>query len=165
MTLLQRQGYTLDTVLPAGAICYLRATANLSTGGIAVDRTDDHHPKYLAGAAGFQIIGLDIIGLDIVTPDITKPLREVEGVIVEVNAAPGFRMHVCPRVGLARNVAAPVWICCFPIADGRFPSCDHRYQRQDNHNALIAHIYRQTRRVVGYTTTDGIYIDDHVVKR
>ncbi|HEY9830570.1 MAG TPA: cyanophycin synthetase, partial [Stenomitos sp.] len=75
MTLLQRQGYTLDTVLPAGAICYLRATANLSTGGIAVDRTDDIHPEniWLAQRVS-KIIGLDIIGLDIVTPDITKPL-------------------------------------------------------------------------------------------
>jgi cyanophycin synthetase len=168
MTLLQRQGYTLDTVLPAGAICYLRATANLSTGGIAVDRTDDIHPEniWLAQRVS-KIIGLDIIGLDIVTPDITKPLREVEGVIVEVNAAPGFRMHVCPSVGLARNVAAPVLDMLFPNSGtGRIPIIAITGTNgKTTTTRLIAHIYRQTRRVVGYTTTDGIYIDDHVVEK
>jgi cyanophycin synthetase len=168
MTLLQRQGYTLDTVLPAGAICYLRATANLSTGGIAVDRTDDIHPEniWLAQRVS-KIIGLDIIGLDIVTPDITKPLRDVEGVIVEVNAAPGFRMHVCPSVGLARNVAAPVLDMLFPNGGtGRIPIIAITGTNgKTTTTRLIAHIYRQTRRVVGYTTTDGIYIDDHVVEK
>ncbi len=168
MTLLQRQGYTLDTVLPAGAICYLRATANLSTGGIAVDRTDDIHPEniWLAQRVS-KIIGLDIIGLDIVTPDITKPLRDVEGVIVEVNAAPGFRMHVCPSVGLARNVAAPVLDMLFPHGGtGRIPIIAITGTNgKTTTTRLIAHIYRQTRRVVGYTTTDGIYIDDHVVEK
>lgn len=168
MTLLQRQGYTLDTVLPAGAMCYLRATANLSTGGIAVDRTDDIHPEniWLAQRVS-KIIGLDIIGLDIVTPDITKPLREVDGVIVEVNAAPGFRMHVCPSVGLARNVAAPVLDMLFPNSGtGRIPIIAITGTNgKTTTTRLIAHIYRQTRRVVGYTTTDGIYIDDHVVEK
>jgi cyanophycin synthetase len=168
VTLLQRQGYTLDTVLPAGAICYLRATANLSTGGIAVDRTDDIHPEniWLAQRVS-KIIGLDIIGLDIVTPDITKPLRDVEGVIVEVNAAPGFRMHVCPSVGLARNVAAPVLDMLFPNGGtGRIPIIAITGTNgKTTTTRLIAHIYRQTGRVVGYTTTDGIYIDDHVVEK
>lgn len=103
--LLDKKGYTLETVLPVGEVCYLRATANLSTGGIAVDRTDDIHPEnvWLAQRV-VKIIGLDIAGIDIVTPDISKPLREVDGVIVEVNAAPGFRMHVCPSEGIPRNV-------------------------------------------------------------
>ena len=168
LTLLQRQGYTLDTVLPSGAICYLRATANLSTGGIAVDRTDDIHPEnvWLAQRVA-KIIGLDIIGLDIVTPDITKPLRDVEGVIVEVNAAPGFRMHVCPSVGLARNVAAPVLDMLFPNGGtGRIPIIAITGTNgKTTTTRLIAHIYRQTGRIVGYTTTDGIYIDDHVVEK
>jgi cyanophycin synthetase len=123
MDLLQRQGYTLETVLNPGEICYLRATANLSTGGIAVDRTDDIHPEniWLAQRVA-KIIGLDIAGIDVVTPDITQPLREVDGVIVEVNAAPGFRMHVCPSVGLPRNVAAPVMDMLFPNGkSGRIP--------------------------------------------
>lgn len=98
--LLERQGYTLDSVLAKDEICYLRATANLSTGGIAVDRTDEIHPENVWLAQRIvKIIGLDIAGIDIVTSDISRPLREVDGVIVEVNAAPGFRMHVAPSQG------------------------------------------------------------------
>lgn len=171
LTLLQRQGYTLDTILPSGAICYLRATANLSTGGIAVDRTDDIHPEnvWLCQRVA-KIIGLDIAGIDVVTPDITKPLRDVGGVIVEVNAAPGFRMHVCPSVGLARNVAAPVLDMLFPNGGnggtGRIPIIAITGTNgKTTTTRLIAHIYRQTGRVVGYTTTDGIYIDDHLVEK
>ena len=168
LTLLQRQGYTLDTVLPEEEVCYLRATANLSTGGIAVDLTDDIHPEnvWLAQRVS-KIIGLDIIGLDIVTPDITKPLRDVDGVIVEVNAAPGFRMHVCPSVGLARNVAAPVLDMLFPNGGtGRIPIIAITGTNgKTTTTRLIAHIYRQTGRIVGYTTTDGIYIDDHLVEK
>ncbi|MDP8966400.1 MAG: cyanophycin synthetase [Cyanobacteriota bacterium] len=168
LDLLQRQGYTLDTVLDPGAICYLRATANLSTGGIAVDRTDDIHPEniWLAQRVA-KIIGLDIAGIDVVTPDITQPLRDVDGVIVEVNAAPGFRMHVCPSVGLPRNVAAPVMDMLFPNGkSGRIPIISITGTNgKTTTTRLIAHIYRQTGQVVGYTTTDGIYIDDHVVEK
>ena len=167
-SVLQRQGYTLDTVLSGGEVCYLRATANLSTGGIAVDRTDDIHPEniWLAQRVA-KIIGLDIAGIDIVTPDITQPLRDVDGVVVEVNAAPGFRMHVCPSVGLARNVAAPVLDMLFPNGKpGRIPIIAITGTNgKTTTTRLIAHIYRQTGQVVGYTTTDGIYIDDHVVEK
>lgn len=168
LDLLDRQGYTLDTVLNTGEICYLRATANLSTGGIAVDRTDDIHPEniWLAQRVA-KIIGLDIAGIDVVTPDITVPLREVDGVIVEVNAAPGFRMHVCPSVGLPRNVAAPVMDMLFPNGkSGRIPIIAVTGTNgKTTTTRLIAHIYRQTGQVVGYTTTDGIYIDEHVVEK
>ncbi|MCA1992638.1 MAG: cyanophycin synthetase, partial [Coleofasciculus sp. S288] len=167
-SLLEKQGYTLDTVLPPGEICYLRATANLSTGGIAVDRTDDIHPEniWLAERVA-KIIGLDIAGIDIVTPDITKPLRDVDGVVVEVNAAPGFRMHVCPSIGLPRNVAAPVMDMLFPSGKtGRIPIIAITGTNgKTTTTRLTAHIYRQTGQTVGYTTTDGIYIDDHVVEK
>jgi cyanophycin synthetase len=166
--LLKRQGYTLETVLNPGEVCYLRATANLSTGGIAVDRTDDIHPEniWLLQRVA-KIIGLDIAGIDVVTPDISKPLRDVDGVIVEVNAAPGFRMHVCPSQGLPRNVAAPVMDMLFPNShSGRIPIIAITGTNgKTTTTRLIAHIYRQTGQIVGYTTTDGIYIDDHVVEK
>lgn len=112
---MERQGYNLDSVLPKDEVVYLRATANLSTGGIAIDRTDDIHPEniWLMERVA-KVIGLDIAGIDVVTSDISKPLRETNGVIVEVNAAPGFRMHVAPSQGLPRNVAAPVLDMLFP---------------------------------------------------
>lgn len=166
--LLERQGYTLETVLSDGEICYLRATANLSTGGIAVDRTDDIHPEniWLAQRVA-KIIGLDIAGIDVVTPDITKPLREVDGVIVEVNAAPGFRMHVAPSKGIARNVAAPVLDMLFPPGTpSRIPILAITGTNgKTTTTRLLAHIYKQTGQTVGYTTTDGTYIGDYLVEK
>lgn len=166
--LLERQGYSLDTVLPTGEICYLRATANLSTGGIAVDRTDDIHPEniWLAQRVA-KIIGLDIAGIDIVTADISQPLRETGGVVVEVNAAPGFRMHVCPSQGIPRNVAEPVIDMLFPPGTpGRIPIIAVTGTNgKTTTTRLIAHIFKQTQRIVGYTTTDGIYIGDYLVEK
>ncbi|WP_421657366.1 cyanophycin synthetase [Leptothermofonsia sp. ETS-13] len=165
--LLEKQGYTLDTVLPEGEICYLRATANLSTGGTAVDRTDDIHPEnvWLAQRVA-KIIGLDIAGIDVVTPDITRPLREVDGVIVEVNAAPGFRMHVSPSEGIPRNVAEPVLNMLFPPGTpSRIPIVAITGTNgKTTTTRLIAHIFKQTGQVVGYTTTDGTYIGDYLVE-
>ncbi|MBR8835997.1 MAG: cyanophycin synthetase [Stigonema ocellatum SAG 48.90 = DSM 106950] len=165
--LLERQGYTLNTVLPKGQICYLRATANLSTGGIAVDRTDEIHPEnvWLAQRV-VKMIGLDIAGIDMVTPDISRPLREVDGVIVEVNAAPGFRMHIAPSVGIPRNVVGAVLDMLFPNEQ----SCHIPILSVTGTNGkttttrLLAHIFRQTNKVVGYTTTDGTYIGDYLVE-
>jgi cyanophycin synthetase len=165
---LEKQGYNLDSVLPKGETVYLRATANLSTGGIAIDRTDDIHPEnvWLAERVA-KIIGLDIAGIDVVTPDISKPLREVEGVIVEVNAAPGFRMHAAPSVGLPRNVGAAVLDMLFPE-----PQSSHipivaitGTNGKTTTTRLTAHIYRQTGKVVGFTATDGIYINEYLVEK
>ncbi|MBV9388271.1 MAG: cyanophycin synthetase, partial [Chroococcidiopsidaceae cyanobacterium CP_BM_ER_R8_30] len=165
--LLDRQSYSLSTVLPLGEICYLRATANLSTGGIAVDRTDDIHPEnvWIAQRVS-KIIGLDIAGIDIVTPDISRPLREVDGVIVEVNAAPGFRMHVCPSQGIPRNVAGAVLDMLFPQgALSRIPIVAVTGTNgKTTTTRLLAHILKQTGRTVGYTTTDGTYIGDYLVE-
>lgn len=165
---LSRQGYTLDTVLKQGEVAYLRATANLSTGGIAIDRTDEIHPENIWIAERVaKTIGLDIAGIDVVTPDITKPLREVDGVIVEVNAAPGFRMHVAPSQGLPRNVAAPVLDMLFPPGTPcRVPIISITGTNgKTTTTRLTAHIYRQTGKVVGYTTTDGIYVGDFLVEK
>jgi cyanophycin synthetase len=165
--LLERQGYTLDSVLAKDEICYLRATANLSTGGIAVDRTDEIHPENVWLAQRIvKIIGLDIAGIDIVTSDISRPLREVDGVIVEVNAAPGFRMHVAPSQGIPRNVAGAVIDMLFPNEQAsRIPILSVTGTNgKTTTTRLLAHIYKQTGKVVGYTTTDGTYIGDYLVE-
>jgi len=165
--LLERQGYSLDTVLAEGEVCYLRATANLSTGGIAVDRTDDIHPEnaWLAQRVA-KIVGLDITGIDIVTSDISRPLRETEGVIVEVNAAPGFRMHVAPSRGIPRNVAGAVLDMLFPPGTpSRIPIIALTGTNgKTTTTRLTAHIIKQSGKVVGYTTTDGTYIGDYLVE-
>ncbi|MCP6757408.1 MAG: cyanophycin synthetase [Fischerella sp. CENA71] len=165
--LLERQGYTLDSVLAKDEICYLRATANLSTGGIAVDRTDEIHPENVWLAQRIvKIIGLDIAGIDVVTSDISRPLREVDGVIVEVNAAPGFRMHVAPSQGIPRNVAGAVIDMLFPNEQAsRIPVLSVTGTNgKTTTTRLLAHIYKQTGKVVGYTTTDGTYIGDYLVE-
>ncbi|ABA21436.1 Cyanophycin synthetase [Trichormus variabilis ATCC 29413] len=165
--LLERAGYTLNSVPPKGTICYLRATANLSTGGTAVDRTDEIHPENIWLAQRVvKIIGLDIAGLDIVTTDISRPLRELDGVIVEVNAAPGFRMHVAPSQGIPRNVAGAVMDMLFPNEQsGRIPILSVTGTNgKTTTTRLLAHIYKQTGKVVGYTTTDGTYIGDYLVE-
>lgn len=165
---LKRQGYEMDSVLKQGEIAYLRATANLSTGGIAIDRTDDIHPENIWTAERVaKIIGLDIAGIDVVTPDIRKPLHEVDGVIVEVNAAPGFRMHAAPSQGLPRNIAAPVLDMLFPHnSPTKIPILAVTGTNgKTTTTRLLAHIYRQTGKVVGYTTTDGIYLGDYMVQK
>lgn len=165
--LLEKQGYTVETILQKGELFYLRATANLSTGGTSVDRTDDIHPENLwIAKRAAKTIGLDIAGIDIVTQDITRPLREVDGVIVEINAAPGFRMHVCPSEGIPRNVAAPVLNMLFPPGTpSRVPIIALTGTNgKTTTTRLIAHIFRQTGQVVGYTTTDGTYIGDYMAE-
>ncbi|GAL92435.1 MAG: cyanophycin synthetase [Cyanobacteriota bacterium] len=168
LNVLGKQGYELTSILPQGAIAYLRATANLSTGGIAVDRTDEIHPEnvWIAQRVA-KLIGLDIAGIDVVTDDIRKPLKEVDGVIVEVNAAPGFRMHVAPSRGLPRNIAAPVIDMLFPPGTpSRVPILAITGTNgKTTTSRLISHICRQTGKVVGFTTTDGVYIDDYLVEK
>ena len=165
--LLEQQGYRLDSIPKSGQICYLKATANLSTGGIAIDRTDEIHPEniWIAERAA-QIIGLDIAGIDITAPDISRPLREVDGVIVEVNAAPGLRMHIQPNEGKPRNVAAPIVDMLFPPGtSAQIPiTAITGTNGKTTTTRLIAHIMKQTKKVVGYTTTDGTYIGDFMAE-
>ena len=168
LAVLKRQGYEIDSVPREGETVYLRATANLSTGGIAIDRTDEIHPQNIWIAERVaKIIGLDIAGIDVVTPDIGKPLGEVDGVIVEVNAAPGFRMHASPSQGLPRNIAAPVLDMLFPNnAPCRIPILAVTGTNgKTTTTRLLAHIYRQAGKVVGYTSTDGIYLGDYLVEK
>jgi cyanophycin synthetase len=166
--LLQRAGYTLDTVLPAGETFFLASTANLSTGGTAIDRTSEIHyeTREIARRAA-MVIGLDIAGIDIVCPDISQPLREVGGGIVEVNAGPGFRMHIQPSSGQPRNVARHVIDMLFPRgAPARVPVIAITGTNGKTTTArMVAHILKMNGERVGLTTTDGIYIDGQLYMR
>ena len=166
--LLALQGFDLDTVLKRDEVCYLRETANLSTGGVAIDRTSEIHPEnaWIAERAS-RIIGLDVAGIDMVTDDISQPLKDVDGVIVEVNAAPGLRMHVSPSKGVARNVAGPIIDMLFPPGEPtRIPIISITGTNgKTTTTRLTAHIFRQMYETVGFTTTDGIYLGDHLVEK
>ena len=166
--MLRHQGVTLDTILPAKQVCYLRATANLSTGGIAIDRTDEIHPETLWMAERVsRIIGLDVAGIDVITTDITKTLDEADGTIVEVNAAPGLRMHISPCQGVGRNVAAPILQMLFPPGvPKRIPIVAITGTNgKTTTTRLTAHIFSQVYDSVGFTTTDGIYISNRLVEK
>ncbi|MFT3772043.1 MAG: cyanophycin synthetase [Minicystis sp.] len=160
--LLALAGHTLDTVLADGEVFMLRSTGNLSTGGTAVDKTDVIHPDNAEIAArAAKVIGLDVAGIDLICEDISKSVREHGGVIVEVNAAPGFRMHVAPTVGTPRNVAAPVIDMLFPNgAPARIPTAAITGTNgKTTTSRMVAHILKMSGKRVGLTTTDGIYID------
>lgn len=160
--LLETQGLSLSDRPSQGRFVQLRLTGNMSTGGIAIDRTDDVHPDNVAIAEqAAQVIGLDIAGIDMIVDDISKPLKDQGGAICEINAGPGFRMHTHPTIGHPRDVARPVIESLFPAGtkarvpilavtgtNGKTTTC-----------RMIAHIFKMHGKRVGLTTTDGIYID------
>lgn len=145
--LLQRAGYTLDTVLAPDQRFFLAATANLSTGGTAIDRTHEinYETREIARRAAL-VVGLDVAGIDIITPDIAQPLREIGGGIVEVNAGPGFRMHLQPSEGAPRNVAKHVIDMLFPRGQpARIPIISITGTNGKTTTArMVAHILKMT---------------------
>ncbi|MCC7232092.1 MAG: cyanophycin synthetase, partial [Bacteroidia bacterium] len=166
--MLQEKGYTVDTKLPAGEILLLKRTANLSTGGTSTDVTETVHPYNVFMAERIaRIIGLDICGIDIMTPDISVPLHENGGAVLEVNAGPGFRMHIAPAEGLARNVAEPVIDMLYPPgSEFRIPIVAVTGTNgKTTTTRLIAHIVKTMGHKVGFTTTDGIYIQNRMVEQ
>ncbi|MGV6829187.1 MAG: cyanophycin synthetase [Flavobacteriales bacterium] len=167
LTLIKDAGYTLDSVLPEGERLVLKDTANLSTGGTAEDVTDIVHPANVSMAERIsKIIDLDICGIDIMTTDITKPLSETGGAVLEVNAGPGFRMHLAPTTGLPRNVAAPVIDKLFPTKGetGRIPIIAiSGTNGKTTTTRLLAHIAKMNGYRVGYTTSDGVYIQNRLL--
>lgn len=166
--LLRKKNYTLDTVLEKDELCYLKGTANLSTGGTATDVTDEVHPSNIAMFERVaRIIGLDICGVDVMGPNLSEPLSRNGSAVLEVNAAPGFRMHFAPTKGKARNVAAPVVDMLFPDGKtGRIPIISVTGTNgKTTTTRLIAHIVRSKGYQVGYTTSDGIYIDNDMLSK
>ncbi|MCP4093377.1 MAG: cyanophycin synthetase [Planctomycetes bacterium] len=163
--LLELLGLTKDSVPEEGRIVYLRSTGNLSTGGTAVDVTDILHPDNRAMAErSARAIGLDVCGVDFLTDDISVSYKVGGGGICEVNAAPGFRMHVAPSEGTPRDVAGPVMDMLFPDGSpSRIPICSITGTNGKTTTArMVSHIFKMTGKVTGLTTTDGVYIDGHL---
>lgn len=162
--LLEQKDYTEASVPAEGEIVYLRATANLSTGGTAIDVTDSIHPDNIEMAVrAAKAIGLDVGGIDFLCTDITESYKVTRGAICEVNAAPGFRMHVAPTEGEPRDVAGKVMDMLFPPgAPSRIPIATVTGTNGKTTTArMLAHIFKMTGSTVGLTTTDGVYIDGH----
>ncbi|WP_297696556.1 cyanophycin synthetase [uncultured Eudoraea sp.] len=168
-TIITDAGYTVDSVLKEGERLILKDTANLSTGGTAEDVTDIVHPANVSMAERIsKIIDLDICGIDVMTSDISQPLSDTGGAVLEVNAGPGFRMHLAPTTGLPRNVAAPVVDKLFPQKGdtGRIPIVAITGTNgKTTTSRLIAHIAKMNGQRVGYTTSDGVYIQNRMLMK
>jgi cyanophycin synthetase len=160
--MLAQKGYDKDSVPPDGEDVFLQPTANLSTGGTAVDVTDVIHPdnKSMAERA-ILALGLDVGGVDFITTDITRSYRDVGGGICECNAAPGFRMHVAPSEGTPRDVAEPVIDMLFPEGSpSRIPiAAITGTNGKTTTSRMLSHILKMAGHTVGTTSTDGVYID------
>ena len=167
--LVAQAGLTMQSVIPAGEVVYLKSTANLSTGGTATDLTDDVHPevRYAAERIG-RLIGLDIIGIDLLAETLTRPLEQQSAGVVEVNAGPGFRMHISPTHGTGRPVGEHVVDMLFPDPkdDGRVPiTAITGTNGKTTTTRLISHLLRHAGRQVGMACTGTIEIDNHVIMR
>ena len=160
--LIAAAGHNIDTVLPQGEVFYLRSTANLSTGGTAIDLTDVVHPdnRDMAERA-IMAVGLDVGGVDFLIDDITRSYKDIGGAIVEVNAAPGFRMHVAPSEGQPRDVAGKVIDMLFPLGEQyRIPiAAITGTNGKTTTSRMLGHIMKASGRIVGMTSTDGVYVD------
>ena len=157
------QDLSADSVPAKGSRVILRNNANLSTGGSATDVTDDVHPEVAARAeAAAQMIGLDICGVDVVCDSLHKPLEEQGGGVIEVNAAPGLRMHLQPSFGKARAVGEAIISTMFKAGnDARIPLVAVTGTNGKTTTVrLIAHLMAQNGLRVGMTNSDGVYIQN-----
>ncbi len=163
---LAEQGLIPDSVLPEGQVAVIRRNANLSTGGTATDVTDQVHPEVAARAVdAARIIGLDVAGVDVVAVDVSRPLEDQGGVVVEVNAGPGLRMHLEPSSGVARPVGEAIISTLFAPGDsGRIPVVAVTGTNgKTTTTRCIAHILRESGRRVGMTCTDGIFVNNQQI--
>jgi len=160
--MMERVGYDESSVPKEGEIVYLRSTANLSTGGTATDVTDVIHPDNRDMAVrAVRAIGLDVGGVDFISPNIAESYKSIGGAICEVNAAPGFRMHVAPSEGTPRDAAGPVIDMLFPPGKpSRVPiAAITGTNGKTTTSRMLAHIAKMAGYTPGMTTTDGVYID------
>ncbi len=165
-SLVKEGGLSLDDILPHGKELLLKRTANLSTGGTSTDVTDSVHPYNVFLAERIvRLFQLDVCGIDIMAKDVEQPIKKGIGAVIEVNAGPGFRMHTHPSKGTARNVAKPVIDMLFPdSSNGRIPLVAVTGTNgKTTTTRLIAHMAQKAGKNVGYTTTEGIYINGHVI--
>lgn len=165
--ILSTKNLTIKSVLPNKKKLFLKTTANLSTGGTATDVTDTVHPynKFMAERIS-RIIGLDICGIDVMASDLEHSVIETGGSVLEVNAAPGFRMHLDPTIGLARNVAEPVIDMLYPAGKkaGIPIIAITGTNGKTTTTRLIAHIMKSAGFQVGYTTSDGVYVQNRMLQ-
>ena len=163
--LLAAKGYDHSSVPPEGEVVFLRKTANLSTGGTAIDVTDVIHPdNKLMAERAIRAVGLDIGGVDFLTTDITQSYRENGGAICEINAGPGMRMHIAPSEGKGRDVGGAVMDMLFPAGTpARIPIAALTGTNGKTTTArMLAHVLKMAGHVVGQTSTDAVYIDGNV---
>ena len=163
---LTAEGLSPESVPARGQRVVLRHNANLSTGGSATDVTDDVHPDIAARAIeAAQTIGLHICGVDVICESMLRPLEDQGGGIVEVNAAPGLRMHLSPSFGRARNVGAPMVDALFPPGeDGRVPLVAVTGTNgKTTTTRLIAHLFAAHGWRTAMTNTDGVYVNGHQI--
>ncbi len=163
--LLAEKGFTKSSVPARGEKVFMRSTGNLSTGGTAIDVTDSVHPDNVEMAVrSAKAIGLDVAGIDFIASDITESYKVTRGAICEVNAAPGFRMHVAPSEGTPRDVAGKVMDMLFPPGTpSRIPIASITGTNgKTTTSRMLAHIFKLVGHHVGLTTTDGVYIDGHL---
>ena len=168
MDQLAKDNFTPETILKKDEKCYLKGTANLSTGGTSTDITDIVHPHNIFICERIsRVIGLDICGIDIVGTNLSEPLELTGAVVLEVNAAPGFRMHLAPAQGLPRNVAAPVIDMLYPPGKScRIPIIAITGTNgKTTTTRLIAHIVKNNGFRVGFTTSDGIYVQNSMMTK
>ncbi|WP_088157363.1 cyanophycin synthetase [Achromobacter xylosoxidans] len=160
---LKKQGFEADSVPPSGTLIFLRNNANLSTGGSATDVTDEVHPEMAARAvSAARMIGLDICGVDVVAESVLYPLEEQNGGVVEVNAAPGLRMHLNPSFGKGRAVGEAIIANMYADGDdGRIPVVAVAGTNGKTTTVrLTAHILGVAGNRVGMTNSDGVYVDN-----
>ena len=168
LEILKENDLTPESIIKSGEYVKLKNTANLSTGGTAEDVTDLVHPSNVFMAERIsKIIDLDICGIDIMAETLTKPIENTGGTVLEVNAGPGFRMHLQPSSGLPRNVASSVVDMLFPPGDdSRIPIIAVTGTNgKTTTTRLIAHIAKMKGKKVGYTTTDGVYIQNRLLMK